>query len=128
MNSSESLTLQYWNIYVVDGFNDFLRGDYNKVTEMHVPELNISINTGTSFNKSVNVLSITEERYKPHTGALSGPSPSLIKTVQIDGSSEEAKAIKFLAHIKKEKEQHETTIKTMFSEYEEKYEEKYEDE
>ncbi len=84
--------------------------------EISIPELKVSINTGTEFNKSVNVLSITEERYKL-SNERSGPNPTLIKTVQIEGSSEEAKAIKFLVNIKKEKEHHEATIKTLFSEY-----------
>jgi hypothetical protein len=77
-----------------------------KITEIYVPELNISINTkGNPLNIFLN----PNNRYTPNIKDMAPQQPRLVNTVRIKKSSETGKILiwfKELQETKSEKESH----------------------
>lgn len=99
-------TLEYWELYICDGFMAAIHGDFRRITEIYVPELNLSINT---IGESLNIFTKAEKRYKINEGDMAPKPPCLVNTIRINKLSETGKILtwfKELQETKSEKESH----------------------
>ncbi len=105
------LTVEYWEIYICENLRDAMNGNFDKITEIYIPELELSINQKL---KPLNVFISTGSRYIQDKPNMSGQKPRLIKTKTVSG--EQAEALKWLALTKKEEKQKQEQLITLFDE------------
>lgn len=103
------LTLQYWDIYIPNGTVAAIRGEFTKITEIHVLELGLSISQTGS--KVFETTGYARYRVKP---LIEGDEPKLLKTVIISKNSEAGKALLWLKDCFKNKKVEETKLKQLF--------------
>jgi hypothetical protein len=109
--TSNELSLEYWDIYISDGFMEALRGNFSKITEIYIPELELTIN---KIIDPINIFISSKDRYKSDRDSMSGKPPKLKKTVIITKSSDAAKTLIWLADIYKNKTEKEKSLISLF--------------
>jgi hypothetical protein len=102
--TSDNLTLQYYEITVC---YDFIHGDYNKLIEIYIPELDISI------NDSSGIILINNSSYRYNT--TSSTHPTLLKSTIITKNSELGKTLLLFIDVHNIKHRTEHTLKTLFT-------------
>lgn len=106
------LTVQYWEIYVSDGFYSAAHGEFDKITELYIPEIDLSINMATG--PPLNIFTGGRWRYIASNNNMSRHSPKLIKTIKISGTV--ASNLRWLADVEKFKKEKEKSIYQLFKE------------
>ena len=107
--TSDELTLQYYEMWISEGVFTAIRGNFQKITEIYVPELKLTINQAI---EPVNVFICDYDRYDSKNEPMSGKRPKLIKTVIISKNSEAAKNLIWLEEaLTKKKEKAATLVK-----------------
>ncbi len=110
--SLDELTLQYYELWVTEGIEAAIRGVFQKITEIYVPELKMSINQGTS---PVHVfISDYNKRYDSKMENMAGKPPTLVKTVALPKNSEEAQNLLWLKEVLTKKKKKEETLVKLF--------------
>lgn len=109
--TSNELTLEYWDIYISDGFMEALRGNFSKITEIYIPELELTIN---KIIDPINIFVSSKDRYKSDRDSMSSKPPKLKKTVIITKNSDAAKTLIWLADIYKNKTEKEKSLTCLF--------------
>jgi hypothetical protein len=109
--NSNELTLQYYDIWICEGMMAALHGDFEKITEIYVPELNLTIN---QVNSLVNVFISNYNRYSSSDKRMSGETPKLIKTDIISKKSEAAKNLIWFKEVLTNKKEKEATLVKLF--------------
>lgn len=109
---SNELTLEYWDIYISDGFMEALHGNFSKITEIYIPELELTINKAID---PINIFMSSKDRYKDDRDSVSGKPPKLEKTIIITKNSDAAKTLMWLADIYKNKTEKEKSLITLFN-------------
>lgn len=109
--NSDELTLQYYEIWICEGMMAALHGDFQKITEIYVPELKLTINQALS---PVNVFICDYNRYNSPKENMSGKKPKLVKTVIISKKSEAAKNLLWLEEVLTKKKERESTLVKLF--------------
>ncbi len=105
------LTVEYWELYTCESLRDAMNGKFDKITEIYIPELEISINQKL---KPLNVFISKRDRYVKNKPNMSGQNPTLVKTKIASG--EQAETLKWLANVKKEEKQKQEQLVTLFDE------------
>jgi hypothetical protein len=105
------LTLEYWEIHICESIRDAMNGNFTKITEIYIPELELSINQKL---KPLNIFISKRDRYVKNKSNMSGETPTLIKTKIVSGK--QAEALKWLALTKKEEKQKQEQLTTLFDE------------
>jgi hypothetical protein len=109
--NSNELTLQYYEIWLCEGMMAALHGDFEKITEIYIPELNLTINQA---NSSLNVFISNYNRYNSSTKSMSGENPKLIKTDTISKKSEAAKNLIWFKDVLTKKKTIDATLTKLF--------------
>lgn len=112
-NTQNKLVLEYWELYVTEGIMAAIHGDFRKITEIYVPELELSLNI---FSNSINVFISKSDRYNmsEDTNNMSGHKPRLLGKINISKKSENAKKLILLANYYKNKKEIENDLKDLF--------------
>ncbi len=109
---SDELTLQYYELWVSEGIMAAIHGDFQKITEIYIPELKMSINQGAS---PVHVfISDYNKRYDSKMENMAGKPPTLVKTVTLPKNSEEAQNLLWLKEVLTKKKEKEATLVKLF--------------
>ncbi len=109
--NSDELTLEYWEIYITEGIRAAIHRDFQKITEIYVPELKLTINQAIS---PINVFLCDYDRYNSKNEPMSGHKPKLAKTVIISKKSEAAKTLLWLNEVYIKKKEREATLVKLF--------------
>lgn len=109
--SEDELTLEYYEIYISEGIHAAMHGQFNKITEIYVPELKLAINLALP---PVNVFLVDYDRYTNKRNSMSGKDIKLTKTVIISRKSEAAKNLVWLEDCLKNKKEKQTSLKQLF--------------
>lgn len=88
-----------------------MNGNFDKITEIYIPELELSINQKL---KPLNVFISKRDRYVKDNTNMSGQNPTLVKIKIVSG--EQAEILKWLANTKKEEKQKQEQLITLFDE------------
>jgi hypothetical protein len=88
-----------------------IHGNFNKITEIYVPELKLAINLALP---PVNVFLVDYDRYSNKVMSMSGKDVKLTKTVIISRKSEAAKTLVWLEDCLKNKKEKEKSLKQLF--------------
>jgi hypothetical protein len=88
-----------------------MNGNFDKITEIYIPELELSINQKL---KPLNVFISKRDRYVKDNINMSGQNPTLVKIKIVSG--EQAEILKWLANTKKEEKQKQEQLITLFDE------------
>ena len=110
------LILEYYEIHISSNIHSAMNGNFRKIIEIYVPDLNVSINRAIS---PINTFLSTKERYTYNKNIISPYPPKLIKKVKINKESDEAKQIIWLAEFYNKKEENEKSLMKLFDEYNE---------
>lgn len=112
-NTRNELVLEYWELYITEGIMAAIHGDFRKITEIYVPELELSLNI---FSNSINVFISKSDRYNmsEDTNNMSGHKPRLLGKINISKKSENAKKLILLANYYKNKKEIENDLKDLF--------------
>lgn len=108
----DELTLEYWDIYISDGDMNVLYGNFHKIREIYIPELELIINQTI---EPINIFLGSRDRYKPNMKTMYNKSPKLEKTIIITKSSEAAKTLIWLSDIYKSKKEKEKSLTCLFN-------------
>ncbi len=103
------LTVEYWEIHICESIRDAMNGKFDKITEIYIPELELSINQKL---KPLNVFISKRDRYVKDKPNMSGQNPKLVKTKIVSG--EQAEILKWLANTKKEEKQKQEQLTILF--------------
>ena len=106
------LTVQYWDIYLSEGFYSACHGEFTEITELYVPDLDLSINMATG--PPLNIFMGGKDRYIASNHNMSRHSPKLIKTIKINGTV--ASNLRWLADVEKFKKEKEKSVYKLFQE------------
>ena len=68
------------------------RGEFTKITEIFIPEFNLSINTQSDH---INIFRSSKERYMSNNTNMSRHNPVLLKSVRISTNSEIGKTLRW---------------------------------
>jgi hypothetical protein len=109
--SEDELTLEYYEIWITEGFRSAIHGDFRKITEIYIPELKIAINLALP---PVNVFLVDYDRYSNNKQTMSGKDIKLVKTVIISKKSPAAKTLLWLEDCLKNKKEKEKSLKELF--------------
>jgi hypothetical protein len=109
--ASNNLKLEYYEIYVSEDVYGAIRGDLNKITEIYIPELELSIN---QCLKPVNIFLGRNDRYEKDSMNRFGVHSKLIKTVTISKKSDIGKKLIRLTEFYKKKKENEAELKKLF--------------
>ncbi len=110
--NSDELTLEYYEMWITEGFMAAIHGDFHKITEIYVPELKLTINQAI---EPVNVFICDYDRYTSKNEPMSGKRPKLINTVIISRKSEAAKNLMWLEEVLTKKKEREATLTQLFN-------------
>ncbi len=108
---SNELTLQYYDVWICEGFMAAIHGDFEKITEIYVPELNLTIN---QVNSPVNVFISNYNRYNSSDKGILCDPPKLIKTDIISKKSEAAKNLIWFKEVLTKKKTREASLTKLF--------------
>lgn len=108
----DELTLEYWDIYISDGDMNVLYGNFHKIREIYIPELELIINQTI---EPINIFLGSRDRYKPNMKTMYNKSPKLEKTIIITKSSEAAKTLIWLSDIYKSKKEKKKSLTCLFN-------------
>ena len=111
--NSDELTLQYYEMWISEGVWTAIRGNFEKITEIYVPELKLTINQAI---EPVNVFICDYDRYNSPHEPMSGHRPKLVKTVIISKNSEAAKNLIWLEEVLTKKKERQATLIKLFDE------------
>jgi hypothetical protein len=109
--NSDELTLQYYEMWISEGIIAAIHNSFQKITEIYVPELKLTINQATS---PVNVFICDYDRYNSKNEPMSGKKPKLVNTVIISKKSEAAKNLIWLEEVLTKKKEREATLVKLF--------------
>ncbi len=110
--NQDELTLQYWEIYICEGISAAIHNSFQKITEIYVPELKLTINQAIS---PVNVFLCDYERYTSKEEPMSGHKPKLLKTVIISKKSEAAKNLIWINEVYTRGKEKEASLVKLFN-------------
>jgi hypothetical protein len=109
--NSDELTLEYYEMWVSEGIMAAFRHEFNKITEIYIPELKLTINQAI---EPVNVFICNYDRYTSKNEPMSGKRPKLLKTVIISKKSDAAKNLIWLEEVLTKKIEREATLVKLF--------------
>lgn len=109
------LILEYYEIHISSNLRSAMNGNFRKIIEIYVPELNLTINRAIS---PINTFSSEKERYKYNKNIISPYPPKLIKKVKISKDSDEGKQMIWLAEFYNNKEKNEKSLVKLFDDNE----------
>ena len=109
--SEDELTLEYYEMWISEGMHAAIHGNFNKITEIYVPELKLAINLALP---PVNVFLVDYDRYSNKVMSMSGKDVKLVKTVIISRKSEAAKTMLWLEDCLKNKKEKQKSLKQLF--------------
>lgn len=110
-SNSNELTLEYWEIYISEGFSAAIHGEFTKIIEIHVPQLNISIN---KKGNPLNIFETPANRYDNKIKDMSNQTPKLINTIRINKISQTATNLIWLSNLYKLKKDKENSLIKLF--------------
>jgi hypothetical protein len=109
--TSDEFTLQYYEMWISEGMMAAIHNSFQKITEIYVPELKLTINQAMS---PVNVFICDYDRYTSKNEPMSGKRPKLLKTVIISRKSEAGKTLLWLEDCLKNKKVKEAALVKLF--------------
>ena len=109
--TSDEFTLQYYEMWITEGMMAAIHNSFQKITEIYVPELKLTINQAMS---PVNVFICDYDRYTSKNEPMSGKRPKLLKTVIISRKSEAGKTLVWLEDCLKNKKVKEAALVKLF--------------
>ena len=109
--TSDEFTLQYYEMWITEGMMAAIHNSFQKITEIYVPELKLTINQAMS---PVNVFICDYDRYTSKDVPMSGHKPKLLKTVIISRKSEAGKTLIWLEDCLKNKKVKEAALVKLF--------------
>lgn len=111
-SNPDDLTVEYWELYVCESLRDAMNGKFDNITEIYIPELELSINQKL---KPLNVFISKRDRYvkNKNENNMSGHTPTLIKTKYVSG--DKADALKWIANMKKQEKEKQELIVSLFN-------------
>jgi len=109
--TSDEFTLQYYEMWISEGIMAAIHNSFQKITEIYVPELKLTINQAMS---PVNVFICDYDRYTSKNEPMSGRRPKLLKTVIISRKSEAGRTLIWLEDCLKNKKVKEAALVKLF--------------
>lgn len=109
--TSDEFTLQYYEMWISEGMMAAIHNSFQKITEIYVPELKLTINQAMS---PVNVFICDYDRYTSKNEPMSGKRPKLLKSVIISRKSEAGKTLIWLEDCLKNKKVKEAALVKLF--------------
>lgn len=112
--NSDELTLEYWELTVTEGIMAAIHGSFQTITEIYIPELNLSLNTA---HGQFNIFISDKKRYANQSSNSFGaqPAPKQINTIIIHKTSAIAQILTEFAEFYKNKVEKEKHLEKLFS-------------